>query len=262
MKRIHKNSLILLLLVFTACAAFKFSEKPTLFIIGDSTVKNGHDKGDLEQWGWGHFLPDSFDTTRIHIENHALGGTSTKTFITKGLWAEVLKKMKPGDYVIMQFGHNDSSPLDDTARARGTLKSNAEDSVEIYNPILKKKEIVHSYGWYLRKFVAETKAKGGTAIICSLIPRDAWTNGEIRREGYVDWAKAAAEQSGAYFIDLNAMIREDYKAEGLDEESLRKKYFTIHDHTHTNRDGAILNAQFVAKGIKDTKGLDLKKYLK
>ncbi|MFX5752271.1 hypothetical protein ABTE32_22895, partial [Acinetobacter baumannii] len=72
---------------------------------------------------------------------------------------------------MMQFGHNDSSPLDDTARARGTIKGIGEDSTEIYNPIRKMKEMVHTYGWYMRKFANDAKAKGATVIICSPIPR-------------------------------------------------------------------------------------------
>jgi hypothetical protein len=79
----------------------------------------------------------------------------------------------------MQFGHNDASPLDDTARARGTIKGIGDDSTEIYNPIRKINEVVHSYGWYMRRFVKDTKAKGAIPIVCSLIPRDNWKDGKV-----------------------------------------------------------------------------------
>lgn len=62
--------------------------------------------------------------------------------------------------MLIQFGHNDDGPLAETARARGTFKSNGEESQEVYNPLTKQQEVVHSYGWYLRKVIDETKARG------------------------------------------------------------------------------------------------------
>src|SRR4051794_13793202 len=97
-------------------------DKPVLYIIGDSTVKNGSGTGADKLWGWGSFLAEYFDTTRIDVQNHAIGGRSSRTFITDGRWDKILGTLKAGDFVIMQFGHNDGSPLDDTARARGTIK--------------------------------------------------------------------------------------------------------------------------------------------
>nr|WP_294895353.1 rhamnogalacturonan acetylesterase [uncultured Pedobacter sp.] len=261
MKKIYKLSAFIILSVFVACAVQKPSKKPTLFLIGDSTVKNGQDKGDGGLWGWGHFLPDFFDLNKINVENHALGGTSTRTFRSKGLWDSVLVKIKPGDYVMMQFGHNDSSPLDDTARARGTIKGNADDSQEIYNPILKKQERVYSYGWYIRQFIRETKAKGGIPIVCSLIPRNSWNyNARVNRSEYVEWARAAAIQENAFYINLNKLIADEYDKIG--EAKVNQLYFGPKDHTHTIKEGAIFNAQKVVEGIKTTNGLKLAKYLK
>src|SRR3712207_3861333 len=93
-------------------------QKPVLYIIGDSTVRNGDGTGKNNQMGWGSVIHPFFDTTKISIRNYALGGRSSRTFITEGHWEKVLKQIKPGDYIIMQFGHNDAGPLDDTARAR------------------------------------------------------------------------------------------------------------------------------------------------
>ena len=254
-----KITLIAIIALIVACAAQK-RQKPTLFLIGDSTVKNGRDNGSNGQWGWGHYLPDFFDLGKINIENHALGGTSTKTFRTKGLWDSVLVKMKPGDYVIMQFGHNDASPLDDTARARGTIRNNSDESKIIFNPILKKQETVHSYGWYIRQFIKETRAKGGIPIVCSLIPRNAWEDGKVRREGYVNWAREAAEQEHTFFIDLNKLIATAYNEMG--EQEVSSRFFGPTDHTHTIKEGAIFNAGKVVAGIEQTPKLQLKKYLK
>ena len=107
--------------------------KPVLYIIGDSTVKNSDGSGRNGQWGWGTVIDVYFDTNRISIQNHAIGGRSSRTFITDGRWDKILQTLTKGDYVIMQFGHNDSGALDDTARARGTIKGAGNDSIEIYN---------------------------------------------------------------------------------------------------------------------------------
>lgn len=237
-------------------------QRPTLFLIGDSTVKNGKDKGDGEQWGWGHFIGNHFDTSRITINNRALGGTSSRSFQTRGLWDSVLAKMKPGDYVIMQFGHNDGGPLDDTARARGTIKGTGDESREIYNPIMKKQEVVHTYGWYMAKFIRDTKAKGAIPVVCSPIPRNVWKGDKVARAGadYGLWAKLTAEKEGALFIDLNSLVADEYDKQG--PAKVGSAYFTVKDHTHTNEAGALLNAAEVVAGIKASNTLSLNRYLK
>src|ERR1700733_5718805 len=122
-----------LLLFLAIMMSFTFSEhKPVLYIIGDSTVKNGDGKNSNVLQGWGSFIDDFFDTTRIRVENDAIGGRSSRTFITDGRWDKILATLQKGDYVIMQFGHNDGGALDDTARARGTIPGTGEDSTEIY----------------------------------------------------------------------------------------------------------------------------------
>src|SRR6185437_3760476 len=127
-----KSFLVFLLIFSLAVMAFTLiKHKPVFYIIGDSTVKNGNGKADNLLQGWGSFITDYFDTTKITIENDAIGGRSSRTFMTDGRWDKILQKLQKGDYVIMQFGHNDSGPLDDTARARGTIKGIGNDSVEI-----------------------------------------------------------------------------------------------------------------------------------
>jgi rhamnogalacturonan acetylesterase len=235
--------------------------RPTLYLIGDSTVKNGQGRGDGGLWGWGNYLPLAFDTTRLRVENDARGGTSTRTFRSQGLWEKVRAKIRPGDYVLMQFGHNDSSPLTDSTRARGTIKSNGDDSQEVFNYLTKQKETVHSYGWYLRQFVAEAKAQGATVVICSPIPRNEWSGGKVKRNtaDYGRWAAEAARQSGATFIDLNQLIADRY--DRASEAVVKSTYFNATDHTHTIEAGAQLNAEAVADGIRAAKDLALKKYL-
>jgi rhamnogalacturonan acetylesterase len=245
---------------FFFLTAFLFKkEKPTLYIIGDSTVRNGDGTGKNGQWGWGNFLANYFDTSKITIENHAIGGRSSRTFITDGRWDSILSKLKKGDFVLMQFGHNDSGPLDDTARARGTIRGTGNESKEIYNPIRKKQEVVYSYGWYMRKYVNDTKQRMAIPIVCSPIPRNEWENDKVKRSDstYGGWAKEVAIANGAYYIDLNNKIAAQYETLGA---SAVAAFFPA-DHTHTNREGALLNAKVVAEELSKLKGKPLKKYL-
>lgn len=221
---------------------------PTLFMVGDSTVRNGHGDGAHGQWGWGEPLADFFDVSKINVVNRAIGGRSSRTYITEGHWADTLALMKSGDIVLFQFGHNDSGPLDDTARARGTIPGVGEESREIENPILKRHETVHSYGWYMRQYVADTLAKGATPILCSPIPRKIWKDGKVVRnsDNYGGWARQVARQQHVTFVDLNAVIALHYDA--LGEQKVEPLF--ADPHTHTSREGAELNAQCVVAGLK------------
>ena len=250
----------ILFLIAITVLAFTFSKhKPVFYIIGDSTVKNGDGKNSNILQGWGSFIEDHFDTTKITISNQAIGGRSSRTFITDGRWDRILATLEKGDYVIMQFGHNDGGALDDTARARGTIKGIGDDSTEIYNPIRKMKEVVHTYGWYMRKYVNEAKAKGAIPIVCSPIPRNDWKDGKVLRasDTYTAWAKQVAEQTGAYFIDLHNIISDEFEKMGQEKATS----FFPQEHTHTNKDGAIFNANIVVSEIKHLKHCKLKKYL-
>ena len=253
--------MLLTLFILSAGIATEKKPKPTIYLIGDSTVKNGSGKGEGGLWGWGAYLHTQFDTSEVSIRNYALGGRSSRTFISEGLWDKVLVKLKPGDYVFIQFGHNDSSPVNDDSRARGTLKGTGEDIEEIDNILTKKHEIVHTYGWYIRKYISDAKAKKAIPVVFSLVPRNMWENGKVVRasEDYGKWAKEAAQAGKAYFIDLNEIIAAKY--DPLGEKEVTTKLF-LTDHTHTNEAGAIINAQSVAEGIRQLKGCKLKKFLK
>jgi lysophospholipase L1-like esterase len=253
---------LLLLSVFflTAGTAGEKKAKPAIYIIGDSTVKNGSGRGDGGLWGWGDLLYTQIDTNRISLKNYARGGRSSRTFISEGLWDNVLAHLKPGDYVIMQFGHNDGGPVNDNFRARGSVRGTGEETEEIDNILTKKHEIVHTFGWYMRKYVTDTRSKGAIPIVCSLVPRNIWENGKVVRSSndYAKWAEEAAAAEKTYYINLNELIALKYEI--LGEETVKTKYF-LADHTHTTKDGAILNASIVTEGIKSLKGCKLKKYI-
>jgi len=234
--------------------------KPTIWLIGDSTMKNGTGKGAGGLWGWGDYLYRQFDTMKISVRNYALGGRSSRTFITQGLWDKVLAKVKKGDYIIIQFGHNDRSAVNDSTRARGTIKGTGNETEEIDNIITKKHEIVHSYGWYMRKYITDSKAKGAIPIVCSLTPRNIWEKGKVVRssDDYAKWAEESAKNEKAFYINLNEIIAGKYETKG--EEYVKTNLF-LTDNTHTTEAGAILNAESVAEGIKSLKSCKLTNYL-
>lgn len=238
----------------------KTAIKPTVFIVGDSTVKNGSGNGDGGLWGWGDFINQFLDTTKITIQNHALGGTSSRSFQDKGLWKPVLDQLKKGDYVLIQFGHNDNGPINDTIRARGTFKGIGEETEEIDNLLTHKHETVHSYGWYIRKLVQDAKSKGAIPIVFSPIPRNDWKDGKILRnnQSYGLWAKQIAEQEKVTFIDLNKHMSNELDKIG--QEKVMGTYFYERDHTHTSAKGAVLSASVIASELKKSSN-SLKKYV-
>ena len=221
---------------------------PALFLIGDSTVRNGQADGAGGQWGWGEPLVAFFDASRIRVVNRALGGTSSRTYLTAGLWERVLAELKPGDFVLMQFGHNDGGPLNDDSRARGTIKGVGDETQEIDNLLTHRHEVVHTYGWYLRTFIADARAKGATPIVCSLVPRKIWADGRIVRNtaDYAGWAAAIARAEHAPFVDLNETIAAQY--DRLGPEKVDPLF--ADPHTHTSWAGAELNAASVIAGLK------------
>ncbi|MGE4285441.1 MAG: beta-galactosidase [Phycisphaerae bacterium] len=236
---------------------------PTLYIIGDSTVRNGS-KGDGSngEWGWGAPIADFLDRTGINVQNCALGGTSSRTYRTNGIWGKVLKKLRPRDIVIMQFGHNDSSPVNDDSRARGTLSGCGDESEQIVNLLTGKPETVYTYGHYLREYIREARAKGAEAIVCSPVPRSNWKDGHLERkpDSYPAWAGEAAAKEGASFIDLNEKVSAVY--DELGHDAVCRLFFASGERTHTNAAGAQKNAECLINAIKEASDCPLKPYIK
>jgi len=252
------SSLLVLAVAIPVGAQTANPALPTLYLIGDSTVRNGRGDGGNGQWGWGEPLVGYFDSTKIRVINRAHGGRSSRTYLT-GDWDRVLEALQPGDFVIMQFGHNDGGPLDDDQRARGTLRGVGDESREIDNPITKQHEVVHTFGWYLSKFIADARAKGATPMVCSLIPRKIWKDGKVvRSSDYAKWAAEIAQRESAPFLDLNEIIAERYDALGPE----KVEALFADPHTHTSRAGAELNAECVVEALKRLKDDPLAAYLK
>lgn len=214
---------------------------PTLWLIGDSTVRNGTlgDGSNMNQWGWGAPLESYFNTNQINVVNRALGGTSSLTFyntrwINEGGVRELLKR---GDFLILQFGHNDAATPkgigDETSTGRGG-------------------ETVHTFGWYLKQYVEDARAKGVTAVVCSLIPRRRWDpDGRIHRDAdtYGGWASQVAQAEKVGFIDLNELIARRYDT--MSREAVTALFVPTPTETvHTGWAGAEINAEIVVSGLK------------
>lgn len=225
---------------------------PTLWLIGDSTVRCGRARGEGGQFGWGDPLENAFDQTKINVVNRALGGTGARTFRAGGFWAPVLEQIEPGDFVLIQFGHNDNGQ-------RGALRGVGEE-VEERTDDEGQTEVVKSFGAYLRDFVSEIRAREATPILCSLIPRKAWDGDQVRRydDGHAAWARQVAAEEDVCFIDLYERIAQRYDAMGPDavEPMFADK------HTHTSYEGAVLNAECVLEGLADLPGAPLQGFLR
>lgn len=227
-----------------------------LFIVGDSTVKNCRSNRD----GWGDYMAPHFDQDRIEVLNWARSGRSSRSFIGEGRWSKVLSQMKAGDFVMVQFGHNDQKPL---TYDRGSLGGIGEETQEVISEKDQQKKVVHTYGWYLRQYVKDVKAKGATLIFVSPVPRNRWhEDGRFRNvlREHSMWMKQVAEQGGAYFLDLNAILAKHYDEMGKDK--VGELYFNTGDGTHTGLVGAQRNALAVIEGLRGLNGCKLVGYLK
>ena len=228
---------------------------PTLHIVGDSTVKSGGTGVGL--WGWGERITPFFDTNKINVVNHAIGGRSARTFFNEGRWQKVADAIKPGDFVIIQFGHNDQGRIGDPAnKGRADGKGIGDETVEDTKSD-GTKELVHTFGWYMAKFVTEAKARGATAIICSPIPhKQRWEKGRDF-ENLAEWDKQVAQNNGALYFDLTMVITDAYVKEGADKVAT---YFADKG-THTSDLGAQFNAARVIAGLKSLPGNPLGNFL-
>ncbi len=226
---------------------------PALVLVGDSIVRTGTGTGERGPWGWGAEIIPMFDPAKIHVYNQGLGGRSSRGYMEEGAWKKVLALLQPGDWVLVQFGHNDAANSQNYPD-RTTLKGDGEETAEIDSPVTHAKETIHSYGWYLRQYVADAKAKGANVILLSPPPRNQWLEGKVLRglDGYASWAADAARLSGARFIDLDTLSANKY--DRLGQEGARPLF---NDPQHSRKAGAKLNAESVVEGLRDLKACPL-----
>ena len=177
--------LMVFALVFTAATKDKST---TIFVIGDSTAANKDTTGGKVERGWAMMLQDCFDPDFIVVDNHAVNGRSSKSFIDEGRWGKVLEKIKPGDYVIIQFGHNDEKPQADRHTEPGSTFDNN-----------------------LARYVLDTREKGGIPVLMnSVVRRNFYVKApenddeKLRTSTFKDGAKMV---EGDSLIDTHGLYR-------------------------------------------------------
>jgi len=234
------------------------NDKPRILIAGDSTAQPGTRRHQV--YGWGEPFADLFDPTKAKVINLARGGYSSRSYISGGLWAILLGKVRPGDLVLIQFGHNDGAPASEGLRMEPahllrmphSLPGTGEEVVEIESAATRDRERVHSFGWYLRKMVADVQARGGRPILLSPTIQNRWTeHGDIERDNpYRAWTCEVAEQAAVPFVDLAQILADDYQRRG--RESVAELF--SRDTLHTNTRGAAHTAALVLSGLKGLRG--------
>jgi lysophospholipase L1-like esterase len=240
--------LIIIFTPFIFCSQLQ-NRPVTIFMIGDSTMADKDPKAEPER-GWGQALQSFFDDT-LKVSNHAVNGRSSKSFLDEGRWQIVLNSLQSGDYVIIQFGHNDQKP--DEARhtdPHTTYKNN------------------------LHKYVTDARAKGASPLLCTCIVRRKFdekgvlvdTHGE-----YPDAARQAAKELKVPLLDLQRRTQQLVSELGPDKSKSLYLYALpgayanrpdgVQDDTHLNPEGAAAVARMAVEEMKALK-LPLASHLK
>ena len=252
-------TLLVALVTMLLFSAFTTEKMITIFMIGDSTMANKPLDGDNQERGWGHVL-GGFFTEDVIVDNHAMNGRSSKSFINEGRWDAVLNKMKPGDYVFIQFGHNDEKVNPERHTDPGT-----------------------TFDENLKRFVLETRAKGGIPVLFNSIVRrnfrvneNAVAEDDHRssklaetKEGsvlidthgkYLDSPRNVAKELNVPFVDMNKLTHD--LVQGMGPEESKKLFMWIpegkyvscpqgrQDNTHLNVYGARTIARITVQAIE------------
>ncbi|MCF8359389.1 MAG: rhamnogalacturonan acetylesterase [Prolixibacteraceae bacterium] len=220
---IHKLLFFIPLLILVGCNQ---PEKPVLYLAGDSTMAN-KPLGNNPEKGWGQMLPAFFDTTKITIENHARNGRSTRSFRYEGLWDAIMNKLKTGDYVVIQFGHND-----DVITKTGRYSTPEE------------------YRYNLSRFINDTREKGASPILCPPIVRRNFNeegNLEPTHGEYPDIVRDLAAALNVPLVDMHLKSRTLVCELGV--EKSKAIYLHIPPGVYTSLpDGKTDNTHFSEKG--------------
>lgn len=242
---------ILLIFSIAVSTLIMAQQKPILFLIGDSTMANKENPDKNPEHGWGQVFPQ-FLTAGIEIQNHAVNGRSSKSFRTEGRWDKVEKQLKKGDFVIIQFGHNDQK---------------IKDSTKFTNPYTQ-------YRANLERYVNEARAKGATPVLMTSIVRRNFNENGVLIDTHKEYplvVRMVANDLKVPFVDMQLLTEQMeisygpgnskklhlYYKEGEDPYYPKGK----EDDTHLSKLGAETVAKLAAKNLKALK-IGLEKYIK
>jgi len=214
----------------------------TIFMIGDSTMANKDTTGGKQERGWGMMLQEYFDPEHVCIDNHAVNGRSSLSFINEGRWDKVLKKITPGDYVIIQFGHNDEKPKADRHTEPGS-----------------------TFDANLERFVTETRSRGGIPVLMNAVVRRKFApTGDTLLDTHGLYRVAprqVAERLRVPFVDANRITHDLEQSLGPEGSKRLHMWFQPGEHpsepagkqddTHYNIYGARTVARLLADALCD-----------
>ena len=242
---------ILLIFSIAVSALIMAQQKPTLFLIGDSTMANKENPDKNPEHGWGQVLPQ-FLTNGIEIQNHAVNGRSSKSFRTEGRWDQVEKQLKKGDFVIIQFGHNDQK---------------IKDSTKFTNPYTQ-------YRANLERYVNEARAKGATPVLMTSIVRRNFNENGVLIDTHKEYplvVRMVANDLKVPFVDMQLLTEQMEIAYGPENSKKLHLYYKEgedpyypkgkEDDTHLSKLGAETVAKLATKNLKVLK-IGLEKYIK
>jgi len=228
--------------------------------IGDSTMSD-YKPAATPKRGWGMYLQAFFNADSVSVNNRGKSGASTRTFYeTDNLWPSVKKQMKAGDYLIIQFAHNDEKCKgEDVYVENARLRAEGKDTLTD----MRGTEPNTTYKMYLRRFISEAREMGVTPVLMSPICRAYFKNGKISDDGrhvlaadkdYVRCMQEVAQEMGVPFLDMTERSREFYEQEG--QNYCMANYFNCGDKTHTSAAGGMAIASLAYELITNSPELE------
>jgi len=221
---------------------------PSLFVVGDAIAgrMTALDmKNEIKRnLGWAVSLATYFDPEKINVVNRGQGA-STRMYLTLGYWDKVLPEIKRGDIVLLAFGQFEGNPVEDPRHGPGPLPGLGQEArvIGALRP-----ETVHTYGWYLRKYIADVRAAGAVPVVLAPCVWDLWKDGKVQRgpAGAEGWAAAVAHEQHAAFVDVSDLAGDRY--DSLGEQKVAAFYTS--DRAVTSVAGAKFNAAIILSGLK------------
>ena len=259
-----------IVLICAICALPMFGAKRKVHTIGDSTMSE-YKPSATPKRGWGMYLQAFFNTDSVEVNNRGKSGASTRTFYeTENLWPSVKQQMKAGDYLIIQFAHNDEKCKgEDVYVQNAKLRAEGKDTLTD----MRGTEPNTTYKAYLRKFINEAREMGVTPILMSPICRAYFKDGKINDEGrhdltaishqpsaiskdYVQCMREVAEEMNVPFLDMTAASCAFLESRG--QEFCMTHYFNCGDKTHTSAQGGMAMATLAYMLILENRETNLR----